>query len=188
MYTWVLLRVRARLTRHWKNAFFFHNKKGDWSCIIHFVSIFLCKVFETSLTWLSYHLFILQGAVLCTLHQGMALWCATTLDRTRLAKFNVNKAMTLSSLLPCFITALEEFGTCSQLVFTIQSFHGQTAQVSAMNFSYHRFCCYEPWDYTFALGVLEGLITEGLMSYGAFNRNTKNASKQATAMLMKMRP
>ena len=110
----------------------------------------------------------MQGAVLCTLHQRMALWCATTLDRTRLAKFNVNKAMTLSSLLPCFITALEEIGTCSQLVFTIQSFHGQTAQVSAMNFSYHRICCYEPWDYTFALGVLEGLITEGLMSYGAF--------------------
>ena len=119
----------------------------------------------------------------------MALWCATTLDRNRLAKFNVNKAMTLSSLLPCFITALEEFGACSQLVFTIQSFHGQTAQVSAMNFSYHRICCYEPWDYTFALGVLEGLIKEGLMSWAyAFNRNTKNASKQATAMLMKMRP
>ena len=141
MYTWVLLRVRARLTRHWKNAFFSHNKKGDWSCIIHFVSIFLCKVFETSLTWLSYHLFILQGPVLCTLHQRMALWCATTLDRTRLAKFNVNKAMTLSPLLPCFITALEEIGTCSQLVFTIQSYHGQTAQVSAMNFSYNCTCC-----------------------------------------------
>ena len=141
--------------------------------MIHYVSIFLCKGFETSLTWLSYHLFILQGAVLCTLHQRMALWYATTLDRTRLAKFNVNKAMTLSSLLPFFITALEEIGTCSQLVFTIQSFHGQTAQVSAMNFSYHRICCYEPWDYTFALGVLEELITEGLISYGAFNRNTK---------------
>ena len=75
MYTWVLLRVRARLTRHWKNAFFFHNKKGDWSCIIHFVSIFLCKVFETSLTWLSYHLFILQGAVLCTPPTNGALVC-----------------------------------------------------------------------------------------------------------------
>ena len=32
---------------------------------------------------------------------------------------------------------------------------------------------YEPWDYTFALEVLEGLITEGLISYGAFNGNTK---------------
>ena len=42
---------------------------------------------------------------------------------------------------------------------------------------------YKPWDYTFALGVLEGLI-----SYGAFNANTKNASKQDTAMLIKMRP
>ena len=93
MYTWVLLGVRARLTRHWKNAFFSHNKKGDWSCIIHFVSIFLCKVFETSLTWLSYHLFILQGAVLCILHQRMALCCATTLNRTRFAKFNVNTTM-----------------------------------------------------------------------------------------------
>ena len=47
---------------------------------------------------------------------------------------------------------------------------------------------HEPWDYTFALGVLEGLITEGLISYGAFNGNTKNASKQDTAMLIKMRP
>ena len=47
---------------------------------------------------------------------------------------------------------------------------------------------YEPWDYTFALGVLEGLITEGLISYGAFKQKKKNASKQATAMLIKMRP
>ena len=71
----------------------------------------------------------------------MALWCATTLDRTRLAKCNVNEAMTLSSLLPFFITALEEIGARSQLVLTIQSYHGQTAQVSAMNFSYNCTCC-----------------------------------------------
>ena len=65
----------------------------------------------------------------------MALWCATTLDRARLAKFNVDKAMTLSSLLPLLITALEEIGTRSQLVLTIQGYHGQAAQVSAMKFS-----------------------------------------------------
>ena len=90
---------------------------------------------------MSYHLFILQEAALCTLHQRMALCCAATLDRTRLAKFNVNQAMTLSSLLPFFISALEESGSCSHLVLTIQSYHGQTAQVSAMNFSYNCTCC-----------------------------------------------
>ena len=72
----------------------------------------------------------------------MALWCATTLDRNRLAKFNVNKAMTLSSLLPLLITAMEEIGNCGQLVLTIQSYHGQAALVSAMNFSYNRICCF----------------------------------------------
>ena len=90
---------------------------------------------------MSYHLFILQEAALCTLHQRMALCCVITLDRNSLAKFNVNQAMTLSSLLPFFISALEESGTCSQLFLTIQSYHGQTAQVSAMNFSYNCTCC-----------------------------------------------
>ena len=103
----------------------------------------------------------------------MALWCATTLDRSRIAKFNVNKAMILSSLLPLFISALEEIGRCSQLVLTIEGYHGQTAQVSAMNFSYNRICRLWALAYTFALGVLEGLITEGFISCGAFNRNTK---------------
>ena len=91
---------------------------------------------------MSYHLFILQEAALCTLHQRMAICCAGILDRNRVAKFNVNQAMTLSSLLPFFISALEESGTCSQLVLTIHSYHGQTAQVSAMNFSYNCTCCF----------------------------------------------
>ena len=83
----------------------------------------------------------MQEAALCTLHQRMALCCVITSDRNSLAKFNVNQAMTLSSLLPFFISALEESGTCSQLFLTIQSYHGQTAQVSAMNFSYNCTCC-----------------------------------------------
>ena len=105
---------------------------------------------------MSYHLFILQEAALCTLHQRMALCCVITLDHNSLAKFNVNQAMTLSSLLPFFITDLEESGTCSQLVLTIQSYHGQTAQVSAMNFSYNCTCCLR------ALGLYKKMLRNKL--------------------------
>ena len=105
---------------------------------------------------MSYHLFILQEAALCTLHQRMAICCAGILDRNRVAKFNVNQAMTLSSLLPFFISALEESGTCSQLVLTIHSYHGQTAQVSAMNFSYNCTCCLR------ALGLYKKMLRNKL--------------------------
>ena len=98
----------------------------------------------------------MQEAALCTLHQRMALCCVITLDHNSLAKFNVNQAMTLSSLLPFFITALEESGTCSQLVLTIQSYHGQTAQVSAMNFSYNCTCCLR------ALGLYKKMLRNKL--------------------------
>ena len=98
----------------------------------------------------------MQEAALCTLHQRMALCCVITLDRNSLAKFNVNQAMTLSSLLPFFITALEESGTRSQLVLTIQSYHGQTAQVSAMNFSYNCTCCLR------ALGLYKKMLRNKL--------------------------
>ena len=86
----------------------------------------------------------------------MALCCVITSDHNSLAKFNVNQAMTLSSLLPFFITALEESGTCSQLVLTIQSYHGQTAQVSAMNFSYNCTCCLR------ALGLYKKMLRNKL--------------------------
>ena len=67
----------------------------------------------------------------------MALSCATTLTLTRFAKFSVNKAMTLSSLLPLFITALRENGIFFHFSTPMnQNFHGQTAQVSATNFFY----------------------------------------------------
>ena len=105
---------------------------------------------------MSYHLFILQEAALCTLHQRMAICCAGILDRNRVAKFNVNQAMTLSSLLPFFISALEESGTCSQLVLTIHSYHGQTALVSAMNFSYNCTCCLR------ALGLYKKMLRNKL--------------------------
>ena len=98
----------------------------------------------------------MQEAALCTLHQRMALCTASTLDRNSFAKFNVNQAMTLSSLLPFFITALEESGSCSQLVLTIQSYHGQTAQVSAMNFSYNCTCCLR------ALGLYKKMLRDKL--------------------------
>ena len=86
----------------------------------------------------------------------MALWRVITLDRNSLAKFNVNQAMTLSSLLPFFISALEESGRCSQLFLTIQSYHGQTAQVSAMNFSYNCTCCLR------ALGLYKKMLRNKL--------------------------
>ena len=86
----------------------------------------------------------------------MALCCVITLDRNSLAKFNVNQAMTLSSLLPFFISALEESGRCSQLFLTIQSYHGQTAQVSAMNFSYNCTCCLR------ALGLYKKMLRNKL--------------------------
>ena len=63
----------------------------------------------------------------------MALWCATSMDRTRFAKSSVNKVLTLCSLLPLPTSVLVEFGNISQLVRSIQRYHGQTAEVSAMN-------------------------------------------------------
>ena len=72
--------------------------------------------------------------VLFTRHQKMALWCVTTLERTRVAKSSVNRVLTLCSLLPLPITALVEYGNISLSVRSIPGYHGQTAQVSAMNF------------------------------------------------------
>ena len=72
--------------------------------------------------------------VLFTRHQKMVLWCATTLERTRVAQSSVKRILTLCSLLPLPITAMVEFGNISQSVRTIPGYHGQTAQVSAMNF------------------------------------------------------
>ena len=72
--------------------------------------------------------------VLFTRHQKMVPWCATTLERTRVAKSSVKRVLTLCSLLPLPITAMVEFGNISQSLRSIPGYHGRTAQVSAMNF------------------------------------------------------
>ena len=72
--------------------------------------------------------------VLFTRHQKMVLWRATTLERTRVAKSSVKWVLTLCSLLPLPITAMVGFGNISQSFRTMPDYHGQTAQVSAMNF------------------------------------------------------